>query len=88
MLFIANFYSGFITEAVHRYYESRRRLFNDTKPGRAEKAQETKIKTKKQQLRNRVSSVLSVLQHIFIIIIINIAVHATKEVFEEGKGKK
>lgn len=42
-------------EAVHRYYESRRRLFNDSKPERIEKAQEGKGKYKKQVLRKRVN---------------------------------
>ena len=44
------------TEAVHCYYESRRRLFNDSKPERIEKAQEGKRKYKKQVLRKRVST--------------------------------
>ena len=30
--------------AVHRYYESRRRLFNDSQPSRVEKAHESKQK--------------------------------------------
>ena len=34
-------------EAVHRFYESRRRLFNDDQPSRREKAGEVKKKCKK-----------------------------------------
>ena len=38
------------TGAVHRYYESHRRLFNNTKPGRAEQAQKAKTNAKKRTL--------------------------------------
>lgn len=41
--------------AIHRYYESRRRLFNDEQPGRAEAVHKTKISTQKKQLRKKVS---------------------------------
>ena len=34
-------------EAVHRFYESRRRLFNDDQPSRRDKAEELKKKCKK-----------------------------------------
>lgn len=40
--------------AVHRYYESRRRLFNDEKPERSPKATITKINTRKRLLRRKV----------------------------------
>lgn len=40
--------------SVHRYYESRRRLFNDTQPGRAEKAEVMKKETRKRSLRKKV----------------------------------
>ena len=42
------------TGAVHRYYESRRRLFNDDKLSRIEKAKETKLKSKKKSYRKTV----------------------------------
>ena len=49
-------HSGYIPpEAVHRYYESRRRLFNDQQPGRKDKAMATKLSTRKKQLRQDVS---------------------------------
>ena len=37
----------FFIEAVHRYYESCRRVFNDCQPDRKEKAEESKKKAKK-----------------------------------------
>lgn len=40
--------------SVHRYYESRRRLFNDSQPRRRETAKKTKIKSRKQALRKQV----------------------------------
>ena len=40
---------------VHRYYESRRCLFNDEKPGRKEKAEKIKAKAKKIQQQKCVS---------------------------------
>ena len=41
--------------AVHRYYESRRRLFNDSQPSRLEKAQISKCNSKKLALRKQVN---------------------------------
>ena len=45
----------FFIEAVHRYYESCRRLFNDCQPDRKEKAEESKKKAKKNLLRHQVT---------------------------------
>ena len=45
----------FFIEAVHRYYESRRRLFNECQPIRKEKAEESKKKAKKNLLRHQVT---------------------------------
>ncbi len=35
--------------AVHRYYESRRRLYNDNKPGRQEAAKTAKVTARKKE---------------------------------------
>ena len=40
--------------AIHRYYESRRRLFNDEQPSRREAARETKSKSRKTAFRKQV----------------------------------
>jgi len=46
--------------AVHRYYESRRGLFNDSRPSRVGKVQVLKKNSKKQALRKQVfSSILN-----------------------------
>ena len=45
-------------EAVHRYYESRRRLFNDSKPERRESAAKTKSEQRKKDRRKRVSQLV------------------------------
>ena len=42
--------------AVHRYYESRRRLFNDSRPGRKDTAKEVKERSKKTTLRKKASN--------------------------------
>ena len=42
-------------EAVHRYYESRRRMYNDSKPERRGKVEENKQKDKKRQSQLRVN---------------------------------
>ena len=42
--------------AVHRYYESRRRLFLDCQPERVEEAKKTKKNSKNTALRKQVSS--------------------------------
>ncbi len=44
----------FCTGAVHRFYETRRRIFNDNKPTRKEHAQKAKVKARKKELRKRV----------------------------------
>ena len=41
------------TGAVHRFYESRRRLFNDEQPGRVEAANTTKRIQSKQSCGSR-----------------------------------
>ena len=41
-------------EAVHRFYESRRRLFNDDQPSRRNKAEELKKKCKKMRYQKKV----------------------------------
>lgn len=43
-----------IVGAVHRFYESRRRLFNDQQPGRVEAANKTKKNSKLTALRKQV----------------------------------
>ena len=43
--------------AVHQYYESRRRLFNDSRPGRRESAKKARHSARKKELRKRVSVV-------------------------------
>ena len=43
-------------DAVHRYYESRRRLFNDSQPSRVVKSKEAKKNSKKQSLRKQVQN--------------------------------
>ena len=48
------------TGAIHRYYESRRRLFNDSRPARREKAAETRVKARKQSLRRKVGEIFVV----------------------------
>ena len=48
------------TGAVHRFYESRRRLFNDEQPGRVEAANTTKKNSKQTVLRKQVIVVLSI----------------------------
>ena len=40
--------------AVHRYYESRRRLFNDIQPGRLHIARETRKKSRNKARRKLV----------------------------------
>ena len=42
------------TEAVHRYYESRRRLFNDERPGRKERATAARLKCKRAHYQKKV----------------------------------
>ena len=42
------------TGAIYRYYESRRKCYNDSRPGRILKAAENKVKTRKTQERKRV----------------------------------
>ena len=44
--------------AVHRYYESRRRLFNDSQPTRRQSALKVCQQSKKNERRRRVSGVL------------------------------
>ena len=41
-------------DAVHRYYESRRRLFNDEQPSRIEAAKKTRLKSRAVALRKQV----------------------------------
>ena len=43
--------------AVHPYYESRRRLLNDSRPGRGESAKKARHNARKKELRKRVSVV-------------------------------
>ena len=43
------------TGAVHRFFESRRRLFNDDQPGRMQSANETKKNSKRTALRKQVT---------------------------------
>ena len=43
-----------IIGAIHRYYESRRRLFNDEQPNRREAARETKSKSRKTAFQKQV----------------------------------
>ena len=45
-----------LLEAVHRYYESRRRLFNDHQPGHCEKAKEIKERCRKINFQKKVSA--------------------------------
>ena len=40
--------------AVHRYYESRRRIFNDSLPSRANQVAKNKLISKKKGYRRRV----------------------------------
>ena len=40
--------------AIHRYYESRRRIYNDTKPHRQAKVSENKQKAKRKGYQTRV----------------------------------
>ena len=40
--------------AVHRFYESRRRIFNDEQPNRIEIAQRNKINARKRIFRKKV----------------------------------
>ena len=47
-------YYFYTTGAIHRYYESRRRLFNDSRPVRRDKAAATKVRSRKQSLRKKV----------------------------------
>lgn len=47
-------YYNFFVEAVHRFYESRRRIFNDGKPERKESAEKSKRSSKKRERRKRV----------------------------------
>ena len=47
-------FNVFVSGAVHRYYESRRRLFNDDQPGRKEIAAEVKVKSKRRSLQKKV----------------------------------
>ena len=42
------------TEAVYRYYESRRRKFNDSKPGRQQKVDEQRKQSKKRVMQKQV----------------------------------
>ena len=44
-----------LSETVHRYYESRRRLFNDEQPARKAKAMEARKKARKNFLRRQVN---------------------------------
>ena len=53
-LFIHGMYH--IVGAVHRFYESRRRLFNDQQPDRMEAANRTKKNSKRTALRKQVCS--------------------------------
>lgn len=41
--------------SVHRYYESRRRLFKDQQPDRVEQVQKTKLNGRKRLLRRKVA---------------------------------
>ena len=43
-----------ITAAVHRYYESRTRIFNDEQPARAVAVQKSKESTRRRQLQKKV----------------------------------
>ena len=52
-------YIYIITEAVHRYYESRRRWFNGDQPGRLHIAQEMRKKSKNKAHRKLVCSLHS-----------------------------
>ena len=49
-------------EAVHRNYESRRRIFNDDKPERKEKAMKSKKDSRKKGRRKKVCIVAKMLQ--------------------------
>ncbi len=40
--------------ATHRFYESRRRLFNDSRPQRKEPALKAKLAAKRKEVRRRV----------------------------------
>ena len=55
---IQNFH---FVEPVHRYYESRRRLFNDNQPVRLIKADESKKRAKKNLLRRQVRKFNSII---------------------------
>ena len=44
----------FLIAAVHRYYESRRRLFNDKQPSRIHQVRKVQRETKKRLLRKKV----------------------------------
>ena len=44
--------------AIHRYYECRRRLFNNSQPSRRAKAMEVVRSSKKRKLRQRVRMVI------------------------------
>ena len=43
-----------MTGAIHRYYESRRRTFNDSQPRRAASVEENKRRTQKNGFQKRV----------------------------------
>ena len=90
-------YYSFLTEAVHRYYESRRRLFNDNQPSRLEKAKESKKNSKKQSLRKQVfvyhfvcctvSDLFVSLIHVFLSFFLLSYDQRKKHVKQKGKEK-
>ena len=45
------------SEAVHRYFESHRRLWNDSKPDRAVQVQKNKAKSNRKALQRKVVQV-------------------------------
>ena len=59
MLSVYLFSLCIFSEAVYRYYESRRRLFNDCQPGRREKAEKLKVHCKRTNYQKKASVLLS-----------------------------
>jgi len=47
-------------EAVHRYYESRRRIYNDSQPSRSTSAKKVKKTARKKEMRKRVGITVNI----------------------------
>ena len=71
--------------AVHRYYESRRRLFNDSQPQRRERATEVKHAAQKRKLQQLVYTVIMSVCNSYSSCV---AFQKEKKGVEERSGKK